>query len=295
MMSTAKKVLVYGAAGVQGGAVADKLLQAGFEVYAFARTEEKTEQLRSRGIHAQLGDLNDYESLVKAHQHADIVYLQLPVDYRAELAKRYLKNAIDAAKSAQIELLVLNTNVFVPDQATEAVAIEFKRQLINEAKESGLPVVFLQPTLYLENLFVPGVFNDQLLAYPVPADEPLAWVSIDDAAQYAVYAIQHPELAGQSVPVIGPDYLTGRQLAAQLGETLGRPVAFHPLATTDFEAALRPLLGEETSAGLAGLYEWIGSNSALLPKPGQSGPAAELKLTSASSWFANAVKQGTLK
>ncbi|GGG67975.1 SDR family oxidoreductase [Paenibacillus radicis (ex Gao et al. 2016)] len=294
-MTTTKRVLVYGAAGVQGGAVAEKLLQAGFEVHAFARTEEKAELLRSKGIQAQQGDLNDYESLLQAHQHADIVYLQLPVDYRPELARGYLRNAIAAAKSAQIELLVLNTNVFVPDQTTEAVAIEFKRELMNDAQESGLPVVFLQPTLYLENLFVPGVFNDQVLAYPVPAQEPLAWVSIDDAAQYAVYAIQHPELAGQTIPVIGPDYLTGQQLAAQLGETLGRPVAFHSLATTDFEAALRPLLGEETSAGLAGLYEWIGANSRLLPEPGQSVLAAGLKLTSTSSWFANAVKQGIFK
>ncbi|WP_042160828.1 SDR family oxidoreductase [Paenibacillus gorillae] len=294
-MTTAKKVLVYGAAGVQGGAVADKLLQAGFEVHAFARTAEKAEQLRSRGIQAQQGDLNDYESLLKAHQHADIVYLQLPVDYRPEAVKQYLKNAINAAKSAQIELLVLNTNVFVPDQVTDAVAIEFKRDLMNEAKESGLPVVSLQPTLYLENLFVPGVFNGQVLAYPVPAQEPLAWVSIDDAAQYAVYAIQHPELAGQTLPVIGPDYLTGQQVAAQLGEVLGRSIAFHSLATTDFEAALRPLLGEETSAGLAGLYEWIGANSSLLPKPVQAAPAAELKLTSTSEWFENAVQQGIFK
>lgn len=292
-----KKVLVYGASGKQGGAVALELLQNGYEVYAVARTAEQIEQLRAAGITAFRGDLNDTGSLYEAIQHVQIVYFQLPVNFDLPLVRRYFQNAIDTAKLANVELLVVNTNVFVPENLTDSDAIEIKRELKAYARDSGLPVIYLQPTLYLENLYIPGVFEGNVLAYPVPADHPIAWVSLKDAAKHALYAIKHPGLAGQTIQVTGPQAASGKELAEHLSQALAKPVHFHPLALSDFESALAPLLGAQTSAGLAGLYRWIGNNSNQLPQPDRlvSEESQADAGTSLKKWFEASVRSGIFK
>ncbi|OXM13546.1 SDR family oxidoreductase [Paenibacillus herberti] len=294
---TKKQVLVYGASGVQGGAVAQKLIEGGYEVHALARSNEKAEQLRSAGINPVIGDLDNVQSLAKAHEAATIVYLQLPVLFNSTAVSRFIQHAVDAAKAAQTELLVVNTNVFVPEQATDTTALKLKRQLKDAVVQSGLPYIFLQPTLYLENLCLPGILQGNVLAYPVPAQMPISWISIEDAAKYAVYAIEHPELAGQTVQVHAPDAVTGDQLAELFSKALGRPVNFHSLATTDFEAALTPFLGAETSAGLAGLYAWIGANGQLMPQPGTSATTISdhVSGTPTAEWVKQAVQNGIFK
>lgn len=43
---------------------------------------------------------------------------------------------------------------------------------------------------------------------------------MEDAAAYGVYTLNHPELAGQTLPIVGPEALTGNQLAEQLSAAL---------------------------------------------------------------------------
>ncbi|WP_141506143.1 SDR family oxidoreductase [Paenibacillus luteus] len=297
MSEAKKKVLVYGAAGVQGGAVAQKLIKDGYEVYAIARSKDKESQLRSAGIHPVIGELGQLDSLVQAHANIDIVYLQLPVDFHLSQVRSYIKHAVEAAITAKAQLLVVNTNVYVPEHETDATAIEIKRELKDAVRHSGLPYIFLQPTLYLENLCLPGILQGNVLAYPVPAQQPLSWVSIDDAAAYALYAIQHPELAGQTLQIHGSEALSGNQLAELFSKALARPVSFHSLAIDNFKAALTPLLGAETSAGLAGLYSWIQNNSESMPLPDGSASSLlpDLGGTSTEAWIQQAISQGIFK
>lgn len=76
------------------------------------------------------------------------MFLLLPVDYDLERNRQFICNTVDAAKNVNVKLLVINTNGFVPDDATGVAAIEIKRELIAYVKQSGIPSIFLQPTLY---------------------------------------------------------------------------------------------------------------------------------------------------
>ena len=78
----------------------------------------------------------------------------------------------------------------------------------------------------MENFLIPGVVDNQTLAYPVPADSAIAWISMEDAAAYGVYALNHPELAGETLPIVGPEALTGNQLAEQFSAALDREIQF---------------------------------------------------------------------
>lgn len=293
-MATKNKVLVYGAGGVQGGAVARKLLEEGYTVHTIVRSSDKAAQLQEQGITAFVGDLSDTDSLISAHDGVSKVFLLLPVDYDLERNRQFIRNTIEAAKHANVKLLVFNTSGSVLDDDTGVTAIDIKRELIAYVKQSGIPSIILQPTFYMENFLIPGVVGSQTLAYPVPADSAISWISMEDASAYGVYALNHPELAGQTLPIVGPEALTGNQLAEQFSAALDQEIQFYSLPVEAFEQALAPILGKETAAGLADSYKWIGLNTHLLPKPDQviDEMRSAVPGTPLIEWVKQAVQQG---
>lgn len=286
--------MVYGAGGVQGDAVARKLLKEGYTVHTIVRSADKATRLQEQGISAFVGDLSDADSLTSAHDGVSKVLLLLPVDYDLERNRQFIRNTVDAAKHANVKLLVFNTSGSVLDDDTGVTAIDIKRELIAYVKQSGIPSIILRPTFYMENFLIPGIVGNQTLAYPVPADSAISWISMEDAAAYGVYALNHPELAGQTLPIVGPEALTGNQLAEQFSAALDQEIQFYSLPVEAFEGALAPLLGKETAAGLADSYRWIGSNTKLLPQPDQVIDEMRTAVpgTSLLEWVKQAVQQG---
>jgi uncharacterized protein YbjT (DUF2867 family) len=293
-MSTKDKVLVYGAGGVQGGAVARKLLEEGYTVHTIVRSKDKADQLQEQGITAFVGDLSDAGSLTSAHEGVSKVFLLLPVDYDPERNRQFIRNTVDAAKSANVKLLVFNTSGFVPNDVTGVTAFDIKRELVAYVKQSGIPSIILQPTFYMENFLIPGVVGNQTLAYPVPADHAIAWISMENAAAYGVFALNHPELAGQTLSIVGPEALTGNQLAERFSTALEQEIQFYSLPVEAFEESLAPVLGKETAAGLADSYKWVGLNTDFLPKPDQvvDEMRAAVPGTPLVEWVKQAVQQG---
>ncbi|MDQ0256394.1 uncharacterized protein YbjT (DUF2867 family) [Evansella vedderi] len=289
-MEIKDKVLVYGAGGVRGGAVARKLLKEGYTVHTIVRSSDKVSQLQEQGINAFVGDLSNVDSLTSAHEGVSKVFLQLPVDYNVERIRQQIRNTVDVAQKANVKLLVITTNIFYPDDVTDVAALESARELIFYVKESGIPSIILKPTLYMENFLIPGVVGNETLAYPVPANHAIAWISIEDAAAYAVYALNHPELAGQTLPIVGSEALTGNQLAEQFSAVLNREIQFYSLPVEAFEEALAPVMGKETAEGLAEMYKWIGLNTNLLPKPNQV--IDELRTAAPGTPLVEWIKQG---
>lgn len=293
-MSTKDKILVYGAGGVQGGAVARKLLEEGYTVHTIVRSKDKADQLQEQGITAFVGDLSDAGSLTSAHEGVCKVFLLLPVDYDPERNRQFIRHTVDAAKNANVKLLVFNTSGFVPHDVTGFTAFDIKRELVAYVKQSGIPSIILQPTFYMENFLIPGVVGNQTLAYPVPADRTIAWISMDNAAAYGVYALNQPELSGQTLSIVGPEALTGNQLAERFSIALEQEIQFYSLPVEAFEEALAPVLGKETATGLADSYKWVGLNTNLLPEPDQVSDEmrAAVPGTLLVEWVKQAVQQG---
>ncbi|MDR6721663.1 uncharacterized protein YbjT (DUF2867 family) [Paenibacillus amylolyticus] len=258
--------LVYGASGAQGGAVANRLLASGKKVRSITRNPEAADLLQSKGIEAVVGDMSDTKVLAQAHEGVDRVFLNIPVEFDTAKVQMYIDHAIEAAVNAKVELLVVNTGGFVPQHVTtNTLAVELNRQLIEDVKKSGLPYIIVEPIVYLENFMIPGVLNEGVLAYPVPADQKISWISLDDAAQYHVYALTHPELAGSIYAAPGLEGYTGNEIAAKFSEVLGQEIQFVSLPFEHFEAAISPMLGSQNAEGLKGLYQWISSNMDKLP------------------------------
>jgi NAD(P)H dehydrogenase (quinone) len=105
----------------------------------------------------------------------------------------------------------------------------------------------LQPTFYMDNFLgpwiKPGIIDSGVLAFALPADLPMSWISAQEAAAYAVDALDRPELAGKVFDIGGPEALTGADLAARFTDALGRPVTYVGIEPDAYEQALLPLFG----------------------------------------------------
>lgn len=253
-------ILVYGASGVQGGAVARLLTSKGFTVRTITRQEQNVASLQEQGIEAFVGDLSILETLHEVNSNVDKVFLNMPIEYDTKMVKQHITNAVQAAQQANVKLIVFNSNGFLPEQPTDAITLEVKREMIQYVQQSGIPTIVVKPTLYMENFLIPGLINNGMLFYPVPADKPIPWISSEDAAQYHYYALSHPELAGQTILAAGPEALTGTELGNRFTEVLEQLITFHSLNYDDFEASLTPVMGAQQAAGVAGFYRWIGDN-----------------------------------
>ncbi|OMF15526.1 hypothetical protein BK131_11750 [Paenibacillus amylolyticus] len=253
-------ILVYGASGVQGGAVARLLTSKGVAVRTITRHDKNVTALQEQGIEAFVGDLSAPETLKDVNSGVSKVFLNMPIEYDTALMKQQITNAVEAARQANVKLIVVNSNGFLPEQPTDTQTLDVKREMIEYVQQSGIPTILVKPTLYMENFLIPGLINNGMLFYPVPADRPIPWISSEDAAQYHYYALTHPELAGQVLLAPGPEALTGAELGERFTQALGQDITFNSLNYDDFETALSPVMGADQAAGIGGFYRWIGAN-----------------------------------
>lgn len=249
--------LVFGATGAQGGAIARALADRGHRVRGFARRAAAA----GHPVTVVAGDLGDRGDVGRAFDGITHAVLTLPLTYDAETVAGYARNVAEAARAARVQRLVLNTNTSIPAQITPYAAFETRRAAETVLRDSGVPLVVLRPPVYLDNLFNPAVgsalVEQGVLAYPLPADRRVAWLSHADLAAAVVAALDLPGLDGPaSIDVAGAEVVTGPELAAVLGRVLGRDVTYLPLDPEVFEKGLAGAIGAEAAEGVAGLYKW---------------------------------------
>lgn len=247
-------VLVYGATGTQGTPVEDQLLRQGRHTRVVTRDAPRAAHWTARGAEVAVADLGDPESLAAANEGVERVVLQLPLQYDFDLHGAYGRNAIDAAKAAGVELVVFNTSAHVI--SGEDVRIYHARQeVIDYLHASGIASIVIRPTFYYE-IFLgpwirPGIVDAGVVAFPLPAQFPMSWVSAAETAAYAVAAADRPDLAGQVIDVGGPEALTGEDIADRFRIATGRSMTYVPIDPDEYERALVPVFGEAVAFEVA--------------------------------------------
>ncbi|MEU8085774.1 NmrA family NAD(P)-binding protein [Micromonospora sp. NPDC049101] len=262
MTEQGRQYLVFGATGGQGGAVVRTLAERGHPVRGFAR---RGAEPAGSGVSLVAGDLADPAAVREAFAGVTHAAVTLPLVYDTPTVADYARNIADAARQAGVQQLVYNTNTCIPNDTTPYPAYETRRITAEILVDSGVPTVVLCPPVYLENLFNPGVggalANQNVLAYPLPADRRVAWLSHDDLAAAMVAALDRPDLVGRSVQFGGGDVVTGPELAAIFSTALGRQINYLPLEVDAFQEGLAFALGAEAATGVAGIYRWVGQDA----------------------------------
>ncbi|HEV2087218.1 MAG TPA: NmrA family NAD(P)-binding protein, partial [Cryptosporangiaceae bacterium] len=215
-------------------------------VRVLTRDKARAEHWGARGADIAVADLGDPDSLAAANEGVGRVVLQLPLQYDFELHETYGRNAVDAAKAAGVEMVVLNTSAQVLE-GTQVKAYRARQVVVDYLQASGIPNIVLRPTFYMEILLGPwirpAIVENGLIAFPLPADFPMSWVSATELAGYAVAALDRPDLVGRTFDIGGPEALTGEDLASWFGKALGRTCSYFPITPDDYEKSLAPVFG----------------------------------------------------
>ncbi|MBW6434930.1 NmrA family NAD(P)-binding protein [Actinoplanes hulinensis] len=239
------KVLVTGATGMQGGAVAHALLRAGHPVTAFVRdpSSAPAQALAAQGAVLATGDLEDVASLKAASAGHDAVFsVQLAGIDPADPAEiRQAGNIVTAAQSAGITQL-LHTSVSAtgwrtqhPDiEVTDPVMKEYwnqKEETEDVIRRSGLPRwTIFKPAWYMENFLpprrdymAPDLPKGKLVTAMNPQTE-LALICADDLGAAVAAAVAEPDRFHEAEIEMAGDALTYPQMAEILSQVTGREI-----------------------------------------------------------------------
>ncbi|MDR8410060.1 NmrA family NAD(P)-binding protein [Nonomuraea sp. 3-1Str] len=272
------RILVIGAGGAQGGAVARRLAAEGYEVRGLSRTGAAPD-----GVRPFAADLGDVARVREAFDGVTHVSVTVPLVFEAELVEAYVRNVLGAAAAARVRRLVLNTGNRLPARATGVAAFDTRRKAAAAALGSGVPSVVLSPPLYLENLAAPGVWGPLVergvLRQPLPGDVPVSWLAHADLAAATLGALTGDGPVGAVLEVGGPP-VTGAELAAAAG------ARYEEQDVAVFEAGLAAALGPGAAAGVADTYRWIAAHGRDLYGADGTAGRPGTRVTSPREWLA---------
>jgi NAD(P)H dehydrogenase (quinone) len=264
-------VTLTGLGGVQQTAIAAAFTAAGWTVSGISRT--------APGAHR--ANLETGEGLDAAFAGADVVVFTLPQDYTPGRTLRMAKAIAAAARNTPRVILNAASRIEASDLGV------FTNMRAVRDTLSALPLVTLEPTVYMDNLLAPWGLPAILsgtLAYPAQPDAAISWISHRTLAQSVVAAAKAPVL-GQSIRIGGPAAITGPQMAATLSAHLGHPVVYAPIPLADFAAGLNTSFGAPAGDRIAELYAHLAAH----PKAMADGAEGLAKLGMTGESFADFV------
>lgn len=226
-----QSVLVTGATGQQGGAVARALLARGVQVRALTRRpdSEPARAIAALGAELAPGDFDDAESLRQALKGIDAVFVMgTPFEVDPATETRQGIAALDAARDAGVGHAVYSSVASALDD-TGIPHFESKAAVERHLAGLGLPHTVVAPAGFLENLAAPWTLpglRAGTYAFPLPPDRTLQQVAVADLGGFVAMVLAQPDrFDGQRIEIASTD-ATGPEVAAVLSHQSGRPIRY---------------------------------------------------------------------
>ena len=229
------RILVTGAAGRIGGVgrtITELLLKQGQQVRAMVRTEdERAQALRNMGAEVVVGSLLDLDSMHRAIADCETMYFGMSV------SDSYLAATVNAAAVAKhhgvkafINMSQMTLSQMSITESTESPQHKLHWLAEQALNWSGLPVVHVRPTAFLEGLFTimtaDSIKRSNQIRLPF-GEGKTSPVAAEDVARAVVAILVNPG------PHIGKIYhLTGPQsenmhfYAQEYSQALGRTISY---------------------------------------------------------------------
>lgn len=246
--SSDRPILVTGAAGDVGGIgrnVTALLLEKGHRVRALVRREDdRAEFLRNLGAEVVTGDLTDLASMHRAIEGVSRMYFGMSV------SPAYLEATVNVAAVARhhgIDAFV-NISQMTVTQMSIAETTDSPQHKLHWLAEqalswSGLPVVTVRPTVFLEGFFLrlaaSGVRDRDELALPM-GDSKTSPISAEDVARVVAVILANPKPhIGQVYNLTGPESADLNHYAQGFSDALGRTIRYRDVPVSAWTEALQ--------------------------------------------------------
>ena len=236
-MSTASPILVTGAAGRVGGVgrmVVEALRRRNLPVRALVRGEdERADALRALGAEVVVGDLTRAEDVARALAGCRRLYFGMSV------SASYLEATVTAAAVARehndLEAFV-NISQMTVSQMSLTKMTDSPQQRQHWLGEqvlnwSGLPVVHVRPTVFLQNPFfldwaAESIARDATIRLPFGKGR-TSPVDTQDVAEVVATILANPTAhVGKVYELTGPRSQDMYAMAAEYSDALGRTITY---------------------------------------------------------------------
>jgi dihydroflavonol-4-reductase len=294
-MSNNDKILVTGATGFIGSAVARCLVEAGFSVRALVRHKSARAHLAGLDLDFAEGELRDRESLQRAIDGSRYVF-HVAADYRlwardpSEIFATNVegtRNLMGEAMRAGVERIVYTSSVATVglrgdgSAADESVALSegqgigaYKRSKIAAERlveamvaERNLPAVIVNPSTPVGPRDVRPTPTGRIIVeaamgrVPAFVDTGLNLVHVDDVASGHLKALRHGSI-GERYILGGQNVLFSQMLADIAGLVGGRP----PRVRLPWQALIPVAFAAEAVAHFTGREPFVTSNGVHMAK-----------------------------
>lgn len=245
-------IVVCGATGKQGGAVARNLLNRGFRVRGLTRNPQKPEAqaLADQGAEVVQGDMEDRSATDRALEGAYGIFSVQnfwETGYDGEVQQG--KTVADAAKAAGVEHFVYSS-VGSAHRQTGIPHFESKWEVEEHVRGIGLPYTILRPVFLMQNWErMREMVLGGTLAQPLDPGKPLQQVAVEDVGSFAAIAFENPDRwIGREVDLAG-DEQSMTEIAETFGRVIRREVSYYQVPWDQFEEQM----GEEVTVN----YRWF--------------------------------------
>ncbi len=235
-------ILVTGATGNVGSQIIEQLVKRGADVRALVRDPSKA--VFPAGVNVVQGDFLDIDSLRNAMSGVSTLFLLnavVPDEFTQALV------ALNVARSAGIERIVY-LSVIHADVYVNVPHFAGKFGVERMIEQMGMNATILRPAYFIQNdLMIKDAITGYGV-YPMPVgDKGLAMIDVRDIAEIAALELLRRERAAQPLPLdrinlVGPETLTGTDIAAIWSEVLARPISYGGGDTAAFEQNLKQFM-----------------------------------------------------
>ena len=275
-------VLVAGATGRQGGAVARHMLRSGWKLRALTRNPKSyaARELAEKGVELVQGDLEDPASLERAARGVYGVYSVQ--DFWTVGAKREVqqgKNLADVARKAGVEHFVYSS-AGGAERNSGITHFETKWEVEKHIRSLGLPTTVFRPAAFMETYHILEVEVGLLkgkLADPIRGDKPYQTIATDDIGGFVALAFERPrDFIGMELEIAGSE-LTNLQAAEVFSRVLNRKVKFQKLPMP----IVRLFLGKEFYE----MFHWFNNQGFQANIPELRRKYPEVRLHTLEEWL----------
>ncbi|TJV40220.1 MAG: NmrA/HSCARG family protein [Mesorhizobium sp.] len=235
-------ILVTGATGNIGRQVVDHLVKRGADVRALVRDPSKASF--PAGVSVVQGDFLDVDSLRKAMSGVSTLFLLnavVPDEFTQALV------ALNVARSAGIERIVY-LSVIHADVYVNVPHFAGKFGVERMIEQMDFKATILRPAYFIQNDLMVEDTITGYGTYPMPIGaKGLAMIDARDIAEIAALELLRREqsaepLALERINLVGPQTLTGTDIAAIWSDVLARPINYSGDNTEGFEQNLKQFL-----------------------------------------------------
>ena len=229
------KILVTGATGNTCSILVPALINAGQEVRAFVRNEEKAQSLKEAGAEIYIGDLDQGGTIDVALEGIEKIYF---CTWNGPTASAQGKNIVEAIKRSGTNPFIVRHSAFGTDGSR---LIQQINEVDKAIQGSGIPWTSIKPTFFMQNMMmVSQSIQNGGNFYWDWADGRAGMIDIRDVADSAFGALSGKAEQGKEYILTGPESISMHEVATSFAKVLGKEINY---VAVPHEASKEAMMG----------------------------------------------------